>query len=83
MLAVICGAFGAHALRAHLPAEMLAVFQTATQYQMYHSLGLVLVGLIGERYPEQTFLGWAGWLMIAGIVLFSGSLYTLAITGIR
>ena len=74
------GAFGAHALRARLSPEMLAAFETAVRYQMYHALAILAVGLIVVRLD-----GWlyrtAGWLFAAGIVLFSGSLYALALTG--
>jgi uncharacterized membrane protein YgdD (TMEM256/DUF423 family) len=80
-LAVAFGAFGAHALRARLSPEMLAVFETGARYQMYHSLAIVLVALILGRMD-----GWlvrmAGWMFTAGIVLFSGSLYALALTGV-
>ena len=80
-LAVILGAFGAHALRGRLSPEMLAVFQTGVQYHVYHALGLILVSAIMGRMS-----GWliqtAGWCFVAGIVLFSGSLYLLAATGV-
>jgi uncharacterized membrane protein YgdD (TMEM256/DUF423 family) len=80
-LAVILGAFGAHALRGRLSPEMLAVFQTGVQYHMYHALALILVSAIMGRMS-----GWliqtAGWCFVAGIVLFSGSLYLLAATGV-
>ena len=75
------GAFGAHGLRSRLTPEMLAVFETGVRYQMYHALALLAVAGLMDR-----FNGWlivtAGWLFVAGIVLFSGSLYTLALTGI-
>jgi uncharacterized membrane protein YgdD (TMEM256/DUF423 family) len=80
-LAVAFGAFGAHALRARLSPEMLAVFETGARYQMYHALAIVLVALILGRMD-----GWlvrtAGWMFTTGIVLFSGSLYALALTGV-
>ena len=80
-LAVGLGAFGAHGLRTRLSPDMLAVFETGVRYQMYHSLAIVLVGLIVPRLG-----GWltstAGWLFTAGVVLFSGSLYALALTGV-
>jgi uncharacterized membrane protein YgdD (TMEM256/DUF423 family) len=79
-LAVALGAFGAHALRGRLSPEMLAVFETGARYQMYHALAIILVALIAARFD-----GWlvraAGWSFTAGIVLFSGSLYALAVTG--
>jgi len=80
-LAVALGAFGAHALRARLSPEMLAVFETGVRYQMYHALAIMVVGLIAARLD-----GWlirtAGWSFATGIVLFSGSLYTLALSGV-
>ncbi|MDX1433278.1 MAG: DUF423 domain-containing protein [Gammaproteobacteria bacterium] len=80
-LAVVLGAFGAHALRGSLDAGMLAVYQTASQYHLVHSLGLLAVGLLAARVAPRPSIGWAGWLMLAGLVLFSGSLYLLAVTG--
>ena len=78
---VALGAFGAHALRSRLSSEMLAVFETSVRYQMYHALAVIATGRIVARTG-----GWliitAGWLFTAGIVLFSGSLYLLAFTGI-
>ena len=82
-LAVLFGAFGAHALKAKLAPEMLAVYQTAVQYHMWHALGLGLVALAALHWPQLNGLRWAGGFMIAGIVLFSGSLYALALTGIK
>ena len=81
-LAVAAGAFGAHALRARLSSEYLAVFETAARYQMYHALGLFAVAWAVNRWPGTLPL-WAGWLFVAGTVLFSGSLYVLALTGLR
>lgn len=82
-LAVALGAFGAHALRAKLPPDLLAVYRTGVEYHFYHALGLVLVGLAGLHLPESGPLKAAGWAMLVGIVLFSGSLYLLATTGVR
>lgn len=86
-LGVAAGAFGAHALKPLLPAEMQAVFETAVRYQMYHALALVLTGFLlerGEAEPDgHRFLRLAGRLFLAGILLFSGSLYVLALSGIR
>jgi uncharacterized membrane protein YgdD (TMEM256/DUF423 family) len=81
-LAVAAGAFGAHALRARLTSEYLAVFETAARYQMYHALGLLAVAWAVNRWPG-TFPTWAGYLFVVGTVLFSGSLYVLALTGAR
>jgi uncharacterized membrane protein YgdD (TMEM256/DUF423 family) len=79
-LAVAAGAFGAHALKSRLTPDMLAVFETGARYQMYHALGLLAVGAL-VALGRST--GAAGWLMLAGIVLFSGSLYALALTQVR
>jgi uncharacterized membrane protein YgdD (TMEM256/DUF423 family) len=80
-LAVTLGAFGAHGLRGRLSPEMMAVFQTGVQYHMYHALALLLVSAMMGRLG-----GWliqtAGWAFFAGIVLFSGSLYALALSGV-
>lgn len=73
------GAFGAHGLKAVISPEMLAVYQTGVTYQMYHALGLIGVALIRQQAADSRLLHWAGWLMFAGIVLFSGSLYALAL----
>ena len=80
--AVAAGAFGAHALRSRLSAEYLAVFETAARYQMYHALGLFAVAWALSRWPGQLAV-WAGWLFVGGTLLFSGSLYLLALTGLR
>lgn len=81
LAAVAIGAFGAHGLKSRLPPEMLAVYQTGVQYHFYHSLALVLVGLAFFHMPDSAALRASGWLMAAGIALFSGSLYALALTG--
>lgn len=81
-LAVAAGAFGAHALRARLEPSQLQVFETAARYQMYHGLGLILVGVLSDRRPSRP-LTVAAWLFLAGIVLFSGSLYALTLSGVR
>ena len=81
-LGVLAGAFGAHALRGRLAPDMLQVFETGARYQLVHALALVLVGLAIERRPGRA-LSVAGGLFAAGIVLFSGSLYALALSGAR
>lgn len=83
MLAVVLGAFGAHALRAKLTPDLQAIYQTAVQYHFWHALGLLAIGIVAIHLPASTPLKWAGWLMLGGIVVFSGSLYLLAVTGIR
>ena len=82
LISVAAGAFGAHALRARLTPEYLAVFETGARYQMYHALGLLAVAWAITRWPGPLLL-WAGWLFLVGSVLFSGSLYTLALSGAR
>ena len=82
-LSVALGAFAAHGLKARLPQDILAVFQTGVQYQLYHSLGLILVGILVQLYKGSPLLSAAGILMAAGILLFSGSLYVISTTGIR
>jgi uncharacterized membrane protein YgdD (TMEM256/DUF423 family) len=83
-ISVAAGAFGAHALKARLPADLLAVFETGARYEMYHALGLVAAAWAASRAPAAAaWAGWAGWLFVAGTVLFSGSLYALALTGVR
>jgi uncharacterized membrane protein YgdD (TMEM256/DUF423 family) len=81
-IAIGAGAFGAHALRARLAPASLAIFETAARYQMYHALALLAVAWASTRWPG-TLPQWAGWLFLAGTVLFSGSLYLLALTGVR
>lgn len=83
MLAVVLGAFGAHALQGRLTAQMLSVYHTAAQYQFYHALGMLAIGILAARPQPMPGLRWAGYLMIAGTVLFSGSLYALSVTGVR
>jgi uncharacterized membrane protein YgdD (TMEM256/DUF423 family) len=80
--AVALGAFGAHALRERLVPDMLAVFEVGVRYQMYHALALLVVGLAAGRLPGGGAAA-AGWLFVAGTVLFSGSIYLLAFTGQR
>ncbi len=81
-LAVVAGAFGAHALRMRVALDLLAVFETAARYQMYHALGLLALAAVAGR-PARPAARAAGWLFVAGTVLFCGSLYALALTGVR
>lgn len=80
-IGVAFGAFGAHGLRGRLSPDMLAVFETGVRYQMYHAFAVLLVALAAARFD-----GWmvraAGWFFTGGIVLFSGSLYALALSGV-
>jgi uncharacterized membrane protein YgdD (TMEM256/DUF423 family) len=80
-LGVAIGAFGAHGLRTRLSPEMLAVFEIGVRYQMYHAFALLVVALVAGRAGHVRLLTIAGWSFIAGIVIFSGSLYALALTG--
>ena len=81
--AVALGAFGAHALTTKLASEMIAVYQTAVQYHFWHALGLLGIGALLTQRPDNGALGIAAWLLLAGMVQFSGSLYALALTGVR
>lgn len=81
-IAVAAGAFGAHGLKNVLSPEMLAVWHTGVTYQMAHALGLFAIALLMPRF-DSALLPWAGMLMLTGIVVFSGSLYVLSLTGIR
>jgi uncharacterized membrane protein YgdD (TMEM256/DUF423 family) len=81
-LAVALGAFGAHGLEGKVEAKYLEIWKTAVQYQMFHAIGLMIVGFLMGQYPGSSALNWSGWLMLAGIVLFSGSLFILAVTAI-
>jgi uncharacterized membrane protein YgdD (TMEM256/DUF423 family) len=82
LLAVVCGAFAAHGLKARLDAEALAVFETGARYQMYHALGIGLAAL-AMRGPAARWAGGAALAFLIGILLFSGSLYLLALTDNR
>ena len=82
-LAVSIGAFAAHMLRDRLSPELLNTFQTGVQYHMYHALALLGIGVMMLNFPASNLLRISAYLMMAGIVLFSGSLYLLSITGIR
>ncbi len=77
------GAFGAHGLKTKLTAEMLAVYQTGVHYHLFHALGLLAVGLVATQIADSVYLKWSGWLMLAGIILFSCSLYVLSVSGLR
>lgn len=81
-LAVAAGAFGAHALKSRLPTDLLIVFETGVRYQVYHALALFAVAWLSEKWPG-TMLSYAGGSFVLGIVIFSGSLYILALTGVR
>lgn len=82
-LVVLLGAFGAHAMKVRLSAEMLTVYQTGVHYHLFHALGLLAVGLVATLISDSAYLRWSGWLMLTGIILFSGSLYILSVSGLR
>ena len=76
-LSVALGAFGAHGLKKLVDADTIGIYQTGVQYQMYHALALIAVGILAQRF-ESSFLNYAGFFFIGGIVCFSGSLYLLS-----
>jgi uncharacterized membrane protein YgdD (TMEM256/DUF423 family) len=82
LVAVALGAFGAHGLRGRLVPDMLMSFEIGVRYQMYHALGLLAVGLALSRWPSSA-VALAGWLFIAGTIVFCGTLYLLAVSGQR
>jgi uncharacterized membrane protein YgdD (TMEM256/DUF423 family) len=82
-LAVALGAFGAHALSERLTEDMLATFEIGVRYNFYHALALLAVAFAIGRWPGSGAAVWAGWLFVGGIVIFSGSLYVLTLTGAR
>ena len=82
LLGVALGAFGAHGLKGTLSPDMLANFETGVRYQMYHAVGLLAVAWALTRWPGGLTTA-AGWLFVIGILIFSGSLYILSVTGIR
>jgi len=82
ILAVAIGAFGAHGLKSQLPEEMMQIYKTGVEYHFYHALGLMLIGVMAISFPSK-LLKRSAILLSAGIVLFSGSLYVLAISGVK
>jgi len=82
-LCVALGAIGAHGLKSILTPDMLTNFQIGVQYHFYHALGLILVGLTLDRFPSVRTLKFSGFLMCAGILFFSGTLYVISLTGLR
>lgn len=81
-LAVMLGAFGAHGLKARVDAAQLAIWQTASEYHFYHALGLIIVGLLAKQFSATGIVA-SGWVMLAGTLIFSGTLYLLVLTGQR
>jgi uncharacterized membrane protein YgdD (TMEM256/DUF423 family) len=82
-ICVLLGALGAHGLKHTLTPDMLTIFQTAVQYHFYHALGLILVGLTLFQLPQSRLLKLSGWLMVTGMLLFSGILYIISLTELR
>jgi uncharacterized membrane protein YgdD (TMEM256/DUF423 family) len=82
-VAVALGAFATHTLGARLSADALSTFQTGARYQMYHALGLLAVAFAATQWPGSNLPSAAGWLFVAGTVLFCASLYLLSLTGLR
>lgn len=82
-LAVTLGAFGAHGLKSKLTQDMLDIFETGVQYHFYHAIGLLIIGAVANYMPESPLLKWSGWLMVSGLLIFSGSLYVLSMSGLR
>ncbi|MBY0063600.1 MULTISPECIES: DUF423 domain-containing protein [Priestia] len=83
MLAVALGAFGAHGLEGKISEKYLEVWKTGVQYQMFHAIGLLVIAFLLSKFPQSSLLTASGWIMFAGIVLFSGSLYVLSTSGIK
>jgi uncharacterized membrane protein YgdD (TMEM256/DUF423 family) len=83
LVSVLLGAFGAHALKKRMSSEMSAVYQTGVQYQIAHALALLMIGLISNGAIKSPLVYTSGWFLFAGIILFSGSLYVLSVTGIK
>ena len=80
-IGVAIGAFGAHALEERFDTRQMELWMTAQQYQIWHALGLIVIGLLAAKTGKD--LNWPGWLMTTGIVIFSGSLYLLALTDVK
>jgi len=83
MLSVVIGAFGAHMLKDRIDADALEVYQTGVQYHMFHAVGILLIALLIDRIALPKLAQWAANLLLIGIILFSGSLYALAISGVK
>lgn len=82
IMAVVVGAFGAHALKAKLSDDMLQVYKTGVDYHFYHALGILLIGIL-SFHISSGLINWSAFCLVAGIVLFSGSLYLMSISGIK
>ncbi|MEI7026075.1 DUF423 domain-containing protein [Paenibacillus sp. y28] len=82
-LCIAIGAFGAHALKSHVGADLIAIYETGVQYHMFHALGLIAIALAADKLGSGWRILWSARLMLIGIILFSGSLYALAISGVK
>ncbi|MGM0843461.1 MAG: DUF423 domain-containing protein [Bacillota bacterium] len=82
-LSVALGAFGAHALEGKISQKYIDVWNTGVLYQMFHSIGILIIGVLAGNIAGSSMLNWSGWLMLIGIIFFSGSLYILSLTGIK
>ncbi|MFO1442169.1 DUF423 domain-containing protein [Bacillus sp. Bva_UNVM-123] len=82
LLSVALGAFGAHGLEKIVEPKYMEIWKTGVQYQMFHATGLLIIGVLLGKFPVSGLLTWSGWLMLIGIILFSGSLYVLTVTKI-
>ncbi len=83
LLGVALGAFGAHGLKSRVAPDMLVVWQTGVQYHLAHALGLLLIGILCQMMPDPALVRNAGWAILVGIILFSGSLYVMVLSGVR
>lgn len=83
LLGVALGAFSAHGLKSRVTPEMLSVWQTGVQYHLVHALGLLLIGILCHLLPDAPLVRSAGWALLGGILLFSGSLYLLVLSDIK
>lgn len=82
-LGVALGAFGAHGLKTRVAPDMLIVWQTGVQYHLVHALGLLLIGILCQLMPDPALVRNAGWALLVGVLLFSGSLYVMVLSGVR
>ncbi len=82
-LSVALGAFGAHALEGKISAKYIETWNTGVQYQMFHAIGILIIGVMLGNLAPSSLLSWSGWLMLVGTILFSGSLYVLSLSGIK
>ncbi len=83
LIGVTLGAFGAHGLKSRVTPELLSVWQTGVQYHLIHALALVLIGILCQLMPDASLVRYAGWSLQLGILLFSGSLYALVLSGVK